>query len=190
MRASVLVALMVAGAAAAQPRHLETLELSLAGVAPVGETYDGLWVAEPGAALHIGTEFYGGQAYVAFDVFGNTPSEAGLPEFLALHGNVGWGLTLSLPARLRLVGGGTVGAVHLRFDDEDDDRFPDALQNETELTAGLFVRLGARIGGPVHAFVGGDLARVYTATPIVYRRVRAGLSLRIPMPTAVRRLVE
>lgn len=184
----VVLLLFAATVARAQPHHLETLEVALAGVAPVGETYDGLWAARPGAALRVATEFYGGAAHVAFHGFPNEERAPGLPDFLALRGEVGWGARLGLPARLRLTAGGAVGAVTMRF--EEDERFPSALQTETELTAGLFARLDAPLAGPVRLFAEAEVARVYTAEPIVYRFVSGGVALAVPAPGWLRRLLR
>jgi hypothetical protein len=187
MRISLALALLCCAASArAQPRHLETLEGVLAGVAPVGETYDGLWTAGPGGALRVGTEFYGGEASFALHAFPNEPAQPDLPAFLAVRGALGWGARLGLPARLRLTAGGTVGAVHMRFDDEDRD----ALSNETELTAGLFARLDAPLAGPVRLFAGAEVVHVYTAVPITYRFVQGGVSVSAPAPGWLRRLLR
>ncbi|HYE96316.1 MAG TPA: hypothetical protein VD962_08910 [Rubricoccaceae bacterium] len=173
---------------AAQRRHVETLEVGAAGVAAVGETYDGLWRAEPGGALRVGTEFYGGQAHVDFHAFANQPEEKGLPEFHAYRGEVGWGVRVGLPGRLRLVAGPAVGAVHYRF--EPDERFPMALQNETELSLGLFARLDAPLLGPARVFAGAEVVRVYTAERIVYPFVEGGVALSTPAPRWLRRLLR
>lgn len=188
MRHSLVLLLLVTTTAAAQPRHLETLEGALSGLTSVGETYDGLWSSEPGGALRVGTAFYGGHAHVAFHTFASQPQEPGLPEFHAYRGEVGWGAVVALPARLRLTAGAAVGAVHLRF--EPDERFPSALQNETELTAGLFARLDAPLAGPVRVFASAEVARVYTAEPIVYRFVGGGVAVVVPAPGWLRRLLR
>ena len=186
MRSSLALLLLCCAAAQAQPAHLETLEVALSGVAPLGEAYGGLWAVSPGAALRVGTEFYGGQAALALHAFTNEAAEADHPDFLALHGALGWGARVPLPARLRLTAGGLVGAVHMRFDDENRD----ALSRETELTAGLFARLDAPVAGPVRLFAGAEVARVYTAVPITYRFVHGGVSVSAPAPGWLRRLLR
>lgn len=189
MRISLALLLLAPLAASAQPRHIETLEGALSGVAPVGESYDGLWTIGPGGALRVGTEFYGGRAHFALHAFPNEPAAPALPEFFAIRGTVGWGARLGLPRRLGLTAGGTVGAVHMRFDDEDD-RFIGALTNETELAVGLFARLDAPLGGPVRLFAEAEVAHVYTAVPIAYRFVQGGVSLTVPSPDWLRRLLR
>jgi hypothetical protein len=190
MRASaLLLSLLLAAPTSAQPRHLEAVEGALAGVVAVGEAYDGLWTAEPGAALRLGTAFYGGQAHVALHAFPNHPEEAGLPEFTALRGEVGWGPVLTLPAGLRLTAGAAAGAMTMWFDDHDG-QFVGALQNETELTAGLFARLDAPLAGPVRVFAGAEATRVYTAEPIVLRFVQGGVAVAVPSPGWLRRLLR
>jgi hypothetical protein len=173
-----------ASATSAQPRHLETLEGAFSVVVSLGDAYGGQWSTEPGGALRVGTEFYGGRVHLAFHTFANQPLELGLPEFHAYRGEVGWGATLALPVQGRLTAGAAVGAINMRF--EPDERFPMALQNETELTASLFARLDAPVAGPVRVFAGADLARVATAEPIVYRFVQGGFALVIPAPAWLR----
>ncbi|MDX1419503.1 MAG: hypothetical protein R3181_06000 [Rubricoccaceae bacterium] len=191
MRVSLALLLLGPLAAVAQPRHLETLEGALSGVAPAGEAYDGLWTMGPGGALRVGTEFFGGRAHFALHAFPNEPTTADpaeLPEFLALRGTVGWGPRLGLPLGLGLTAGGTVGAVHMRFDDED--LAGNALVNETELAAGLFARLDVPVAGPVHLFAEAEVAHVYTAVPIRYRFVQGGVSVSLPAPPWLRRLLR
>jgi hypothetical protein len=194
MRTSLALALLCCAAlrcaapARAQPRHVESLEASLAGVASAGETYDGLWAVGPGAALRVGTEFYGGQAHFALHGFPNAPRQPDLPTFLALRGEVGWGVPVRLPGRLRLTAGAAIGAVTMRF--EEDERFPMALQTETELTAGFFARLDGPLAGPLRLFAAADVAHVYTADPIVYRFVSGGVTLAVPAPGWLRRLLR
>jgi hypothetical protein len=190
MRTSaLLLSLLLAAAVSAQPRHLETVEAALGGVVAAGETYDGLWTAEPGAALRVGAAFYGGQAHAALHAFPNHPQAPDLPAFRTLRGEVGWGPVLALPAGLRLTAGAAAGAMVMWFDDHDG-QFVGALQNETELTAGLFARLDAPLAGPVRVFAGADVTRVYTAEPLVLRFVQGGVAVAVPSPGWLRRLLR
>jgi hypothetical protein len=188
LRTGLALAALLVGAPARAQQHLETLEVAASGVVPLGGTYDGRWTAGPGAALRAGVAFYGGHAHFALHAFPNAPQQPDLPSFVALRGALGWGARVGLPARLGLTAGGAVGAVTMRF--EADDRFPGALQNETELTAGLFARLDAPLAGPLRLFAGAEVARAYTAEPIVFRFVEGGVVLVADAPGWLRRLLR
>lgn len=169
-------------------RTPETLDLTLGAALPVGEAYDGLWTAGPGAAARLAIPFYSGTAHLGLHAFLNEGSRPDLPSFLAVHAQGGWGYPLRLPGGVRLTGGALVGALRMRFDDED--RFGGALQNETELTAGAFVRLDVPVAGPVRAFVAGEAVRVYTFERIDLRFVQAGVSVAVDSPAWLRRVLR
>lgn len=168
--------------------NTETLTLDLSGLVPVRDPYEGLWAPSPGAAARVATPFYGGEALVGLSVHANESGGDDLPEFLALHAYGGWGYPMGLPGRLRLTPSAEVGALHMRFDDED--RFILALQNETELTAGLSVRLDTPVLGRLHAFAAVQALRVYTFERIDLGFVHVGLSTTVASPSWVRRLLR
>ncbi len=181
-------AVLPAAAQTDSARDAEALDLALGAAVPVGEAYDGLWAAGQGAALRLAIPFHGGTGHVGLHAFPNGGSRPNLPDFLALHAQGGWGYPLRLPGGMRLTGGALVGALHMRFDDED--RFSGALRNETELTAGLFARLDVPVAGPARAFVAGEALRVYTFERIDLRFVQAGVSATVISPEWLRRVLR
>ena len=160
------------------------LEVGLSGVLPVGHAYGDVWVPQPGGALQLATGFYGGRAHAALHAFMNEVPSEQLPDFVALRAEVGWGPEIALPAGLRLTPALAVGALHMRFDEDEDFAF--ALRDETELTAGGIVRLQAPVARRVQVFAAAEWTHVYTAVPTDLTFVRAGLSLAMTLPTWLR----
>ena len=168
--------------------NFETLTVALGGVLPVGEAYDGLWTADPGVAVRAATEFYGGTVHLALHIFPNTAEQPDLPDFLALRGMAGWGLPLRLPAGVRLTPGAAVGGIRWEFD--EGEPFGTGPLEETELAAGLFARLEVPVVGRVRAVAEAEWLRVYTATPLDFMLVQAGLSFSAETPGWLRRLLR
>lgn len=189
MRKSVIfAALLLGGVAEAQERNFETVGVALVGSIPLAVSYDSVWDAGMGAAVRAETPFYGGALQVALHVFPNDGRAEDLPDFLAVHGALGWGYALRLPGGVRFTAGPEVGALHMRFD--DDERFILALQNETELTAGLFAHLDVPLAGAIRAYAGAEALRLFTAEPITLGVVHAGLRTDFATPGWLRRVLR
>jgi hypothetical protein len=103
-----------------------------------------------------------------------------LPDFTAIHAVGGWGPAVVLPGGARFVPTAHVGALAFRFDDEDD--FSGALRNETELTFGLAARTDLGVHGPLRAWVGADVVRVFTRPGETLYFVDAGISVALTAP--------
>ncbi|NNF56804.1 MAG: hypothetical protein HKN04_01045 [Rhodothermaceae bacterium] len=158
----------------------DRLHLGLSGAVPMGEAYGGRWAAQPGVAVRAATWFHGGRIHVAFHLFENETLVEGLPGFLALRGELGWGVPLALPAGLRLTPSGQVGVLTMLF--EGDEVVSEALTNETELTMGVAGRLEVPLGGAWRVFAAAEWVHVYTAVPIDLAFIQAGLSVSVSTP--------
>lgn len=187
MRKSVILAALLLGSVA-QAQNFETVGVAFGGAMPLSVSYDAVWDAGAGAAVRAETPFYGGAIQIAFHVFPNHGRAEDLPDFLAVHGALGWGYTLRLPGGVHLTAGPEVGALHMRFD--DDERFTLALQNETELTAGLFTHLDVPLVGAIRAYAGAEALRLFTAEPITLGFIHAGLRTDVATPGWLRRALR
>lgn len=190
-RAALLLLLTAAGTTSvrAQPADFATLDAQLGLTAQLAEPYGGRWTTGPGPVGRVATPFYGGRLHAGLRAYPNADAQADtLPDFLALHAEVGWGPALALPAGARLTGGAHLGAVAFRFDETEP--YSGALTNELELAAGLFVRLDAPLGGPVRAWAGADGLHVFTAAPEQLLFVEGGLSVTVASPGWLRRFLR
>jgi hypothetical protein len=178
-----LLLLLLPASAHTQPVDASTdhrLHLGVSGAVPIGEAYGGRWQAQPGVAVRAATGFQGGVIHTALHLFENENQVEGLPGFLALRGELGWGVPIALPAGLQFTPSGQIGALTMLF--EGDEVVSEALQNETELTVGVAGRLEVPLSGRWCVFASAEWAHVYTAVPINLTFVQAGLSVSVSTP--------
>ncbi|NNF56801.1 MAG: hypothetical protein HKN04_01030 [Rhodothermaceae bacterium] len=166
----------------------DTIRLAGGVSLPLGDSYDGRWAVRPGAWAHASTEFVRGRAHLAVQVYDNDNGTETTPDFLAVQGEVGWGYPVHLPAGISATGGGHLGAIRFRF--RENEQFSGFVQDETEVTAGLFARAEAPVGGRLGGFAEVHWIRVFTAEPISLTRVQVGLSLTFDSPAWARRFLR
>ncbi|MDX1439994.1 MAG: hypothetical protein R3284_08840 [Rubricoccaceae bacterium] len=171
-----------------RPPNFTLIDISAGGLAIPGPEYDGLWEANWGLSGRVATPFYRGKLDFRIRAFENNHAAETHPEFLALHWEVGWGYTFPLLERVELNAGGRVGAMMMRFDDEEV--FTGGLKNETELTSGLFVRIDAPVSGSWRVFAETEWAYMYLANPSTFTFVEAGMELRLDAPDWLRSVLR
>ena len=185
MRKSLLATLLFLLPVSVQAQGTDTsaadrLAIGLSGAMPIGEAYGGGWSAQPGVSLRAATGFHRGEIHTALHLFENENQIESLPGFLALRGELGWGVPLALPAGLRLTPSGQVGVLMMLF--EGDEGVSEALANETELIAGVAGRLDMPLGEAWSVFAAAEWAHIYTAVPIDLVFIQAGFSVSVPTP--------
>lgn len=179
-------AFAVSNATAAQ--DFTSIDLGLAGLAIPGEEYEGLWDAKRGVSGFASSIFLGGRLGLSIRVFDTETEVEDLPEFLAIHGSLGWGASVSLPMNGEVSAGGRVGAMNMRFD--DDDVFTAGLQNETEITTGIFVHGQIPVVQQVAVFADVEWTRMYLERPTTFVFVEAGLRVRLDAPSWLTEVLE
>ena len=189
MRRLALLLLALGSSVQAQTGDWRTLEPALGVALPLGGGFGPEWTARPGLAARLDAPAYGGRARLAVRVASYATPDPALPEFLSVAASLGWGLEAALPAGLRLGGGPQVGALHLRFDDEDG-RFGGNLQNETEATVGAWARLDVPLTRRVSLWAEADVLRVAFADPATITSLGAGLAVRLDTPGWLRTVLE
>lgn len=186
MDARLLVAAALAAVASSGPARAQqsdnfrTLEFGVGGGVQATRPFAERWTPTVAVSLRGATPLHGGIAHLALRADANRGATPDLPDFYAVHGAVGWGPVIPLPAAIRLIPSVHVGAVAFRFD--DDDEFTGALQNESEITLGAAARLDVPVGGPMHAWAGVDAVRVFTTPAELLVFGEVGVSVVIASP--------
>jgi hypothetical protein len=116
--------------------------------------------------------------------YANDAVDDALPDFLTVHADAGWGPVVRLPAGLRAVPSIHIGMVGLLFDDEDA---AGPLRNESELSAGAAARLDAPLWGRTRAWLGVDVARVFSGPNEDLLFLEGGVSVGLQVPSWLRR---
>jgi hypothetical protein len=180
-RVALALAAVGAGPAAAQAgSEFDYILLAAGGAGPLGSAWDGAWEASPAASFHAATPYHHGLVGIAVRAWRNDRAAEDLPDFTAFHAMGGWGPAVGMPGGARIMAAAHVGALAFRFDDEDD--FSGALRNETELTFGLAARTDIGVHGPLRAWAGADVVRVFTRPGETLYFVEAGLSVALTAP--------
>lgn len=186
LRPLAAVVLLTPGALA-QTADWAALSGALGAAVPLDDAFGDAWRLEPGLAVRASTPAYGGTVRGSVLAFEAETTRDGLPGFLVVAPAVGWGVGVPL-GRARAEAGAELGIVHMRFGDEGG--FTGALQDETEVSVGLFGRVEARVVGPVSAWTDVSVARVALAEPVALTSVAAGLSVSVATPGWLRRALR
>ncbi|MDX1530856.1 MAG: hypothetical protein R3362_04960 [Rhodothermales bacterium] len=188
MRSPLLVLLLLtAPAARAQPGPFEVLDVTLAGfVSDPESSLANRWDVLPGALLRIEAPFYAGRVFVAGSAARYVAADAArsVPGYWAFHAFGGWAYAFRLPAGAELTPALHVGVFNWRFD--LDDRYGDYNQAENELASGLDLRLSVPLRERWRLSLGVWTTRVLTSTRLDYRFAHAGLSWRFDTPRWIR----
>ena len=170
-----------------QSSSFERITLVVGTTLPVADSYQSLWAVQPGAFVRVSTNVFGGQAHLAVQGYNNDNGPDPLPDFLALQAEAGWGYAIPLPSGSYLTSGAHLGALQFRFRENEQFR---EVQDETEVTAGVFARAGAPLFGPIEGFAEFHWTRVFTAEPIYITKAQLGLGLNFSSPKWLRQFLR
>ena len=146
------------------------------------------WKTGPGLGVRIDTPFYLGNVFGLVQTAQVTPlAGVDVPAYRSVHAAAGWGAPVALPLGVRVMPALRIGTYHMRF---DDPQVSAAVANETELTAGVDVRVRVPLGGGWAGSGSVAVLRVFTNQPIDMRIVEVGISRRLATPNWLRRALE
>jgi len=117
----------------------ETVAVGARYVANINENdYHDNWEQSQGFEIYMGLPFYAGSIELGARFLDNQARTSAVPDYQSMFVYLGWGLTATLPARLRATGMVTLGANLMSFEGEDDV----GTGNETEAAAEIIGRAG------------------------------------------------
>jgi len=166
-----------------------SIEISVAGVATASaEPFSTYWRPQPGAALRVETPFYLGSVFGALQV-AHVPARgtATVPDYRSIFVSGGWTASIPLPWDVRLQPALVAGLYGMQFDDPE---VPSSVANESEMAAGLAMRVTAPIGSAWRLGAAITGVRVFTRHPIDLVFVEFGITYVLPTPDWLRGVLE
>lgn len=169
-------------------QNFSSFEIGAGGMMAPGEEFKGLWEVKVGGSGYVSAPFYGGELDVSLRAFEVNETSNEVPGFVSIQGALGWGMAVSLPARVDMVVGGCVGLMLMRFGEDDD--FPAGLQNESELTTGVFTRFTLPVRDNWSVFAQAEWTRMYLNTPVTFVFAEAGISIQLDSPVWIQEVLK
>lgn len=163
-------------AATPSPRRV-TVELSALTDAGHDDFHD-FWSPGASGELAVFVPLSRGFVEVAAQPFSSAPSQTGLPRIRSLVTSLGWGASLTFPARLRLRVGARAAVVWMLFDATADREE----QDENELAFGARASLERSFASHWSAELGVRALRMQTHRPIDWVFAGGGLAYSFAMP--------